>query len=72
MFSQSASRRAALFREHARQLAEQAARERHPGRARYTREQAAVFERAAAMLEAPPAPTLWVPRTPKAGGGWRL
>src|SRR5262245_50288176 len=39
------SRRAALFREHARKLAEEAARERRPDRARYIREQAAVFER---------------------------
>jgi hypothetical protein len=55
----SPSRRAALLREHARALATEARRQRRPDRARYLAEQAVTFECAAAMLEAPPAPTLW-------------
>ena len=68
----SASRRAALLREHAHKLTEQARRERRQDRARYMRDQAATFERAAILLEAPAAPTIWIAKPPKAGGGWRL
>ena len=55
----SASRRAAKLREQARALADQSRREKRQDRASYLAEQAATFERAAAMLDAPPAPTLW-------------
>jgi hypothetical protein len=53
----SASRRAAKLREQARALADQSRREKRQDRASYLAEQAAT--RAAAMLDAPPAPTLW-------------
>jgi hypothetical protein len=69
--NRSASHRAALLREHARALADQAAREGRQDRARYLADQAATFERAAALLEAPPARTLWTAKPVGTGGpGW--
>jgi hypothetical protein len=69
MVSPSASRRAALLREHARVLADQAKRERRQDRARYMLDKAASYERAAAILEAPAAPTIWIAKAPKPAAG---